>query len=69
MAQGNDSKAQRKADLIRRVRFITEELPQLVAEALALALALPSESAELIAAERALTRWLAELERSPRAND
>jgi hypothetical protein len=63
VAQGND-RAARKQALLRRVRFITEELPQLVAEALALAL--PSESPELIAAERALTRWLAELERSHR---
>jgi hypothetical protein len=63
---GNDRPA-RKAALLRRVRFITTELPQLVAEAFALGL--PSEGPELIAAEHALADWLKQLERSPRAND
>ena len=66
MAQGNASdRAGRKQRLLGRVRFITAELPQCIAEALALGL--PSEGPELIAAEMALTDWLARLERSPRA--
>ena len=59
------SRSARKAALLARVRFIAEELPQVIAEAFALGL--PSEGPELIAAEQALAGWLAQLERSPRA--
>jgi hypothetical protein len=62
---GND-RAARKQRLLARIRFVTTELPQLVAEAFAFGL--PSEGPELIAAERALADWLKQLERSPRAN-
>ena len=62
--RGQD-RSERKRRLLARVQHIATELPQCIAEALALGL--PSESRELIEAERALVRWLAELERSPRA--
>jgi hypothetical protein len=62
--QGQD-RSQRKQELLARLRFVVWEVPQLVAEALSLGL--PSESPELIAAERALADWLKAVERSWRA--
>jgi hypothetical protein len=61
----DESRSGRKQALLARVRFITEELPQVIAEAFALGL--PSDAPELILAEHTLADWLKQLERSPRA--